>query len=101
MDFTNASHGGSATGMESYKNDLRTEIFDQLRTAIDNKEGVNSAVKSGWVGTAADNFIANIGTGSETLKESLQTVEDSLMNMLDGEIAQIYDMDENLVELEK
>ena len=40
-----------------------------------------------------------IEIGSETLKESLQTVEDSLMNMLDGEIAQIYDMDENLVEI--
>lgn len=100
MDFSSASHGASAAGMETYKQDLRTNVFEKLRTALSEIESIKEAVGQGWVGTAADNFIANVITGANTLKDNINIIEDSINQELDGAISQVYDMDENLVELE-
>ena len=100
MDFENASHGVSFTGMEQYKNELQMNTFNRIRDAINNTADVESAVKAGWVGTAADNFIANIQTGAQKMSEQITSIEKMLITELDGIMSQIGDMDENLVERE-
>lgn len=100
MDFSSASHGASATGMETYKQDLRTNVFEKLRNALNDINDIKTAVSQGWVGTAADNFIANVITGANTLRDNVNVIEDSINQELDGAISQVYDMDENLVELD-
>ena len=42
MDFTSASHGASATGMETYKQDLRTNVFEKLRNALNDINDISS-----------------------------------------------------------
>lgn len=100
MDFSSASHGASAAGMETYKQDLRTNVFERLKSALNDINDIRTAVNQGWVGTAADNFIANVITGANLLKDNINMVQDSVENVLDGSISEVYDMDENLVELD-
>lgn len=100
MDFQNASHGVSFTGMESYKTDLQMNTFRKIIDAINNTTDVESAVKAGWVGTAADNFISNIQTGANKMSDQIKDIESMLMTELDGIMSQIGDMDANLVERE-
>lgn len=100
MDFSSASHGASAAGMETYKQDLRTNVFERLKSALNDINDIKTAVSQGWVGTAADNFIANVITGANLLKDNINMVQDSVENVLDGSISEVYDMDENLVELD-
>ena len=99
MDFESASHGLSIFGMQSYIN-TNKNVFQKVRAAIDNTTGVTNSVKQGWAGQAADNFIKNILTGAEKMKESVTEVEEMLMTELEGIKNQILDMDDNLVELE-
>ena len=100
MDFSSASHGASAAGMETYKQDLRTNVFERLKSALNDINDIRTAVNQGWVGTAADNFIANVITGANLLKDNINMVQDSVENVLDGSISEVYDMVENLVELD-
>lgn len=100
MDFQNASHGISFTGMETYKTDLQMNTFRKIIDAINNTHDVETAVKSGWVGTAADNFISNVQTGANKMADQIKDIESMLMTELDGIMSQIGDMDANLVERE-
>lgn len=100
MDFQNASHGVSFSGMETYKTDLQMNTFRKIIDAINNTADVESAVKSGWVGTAADNFISNVQTGANKMADQIKDIESMLMTELDGIMSQIGDMDANLVERE-
>ena len=100
MDFENATHGVSFSGMTQYKSDLKMGVFIKIKDAIRSTEEVQEAVKSGWVGTAADNFIYNINNGADKMLTEISNIEDMLMTELDGIASQIGDMDENLVEKE-
>ncbi len=100
MDFQNASHGISFTGMETYKTDLQMNTFRRIIDAINNTHDVETAVRAGWVGTAADNFISNVQTGANKMADQIKDIESMLMTELDGIMSQIGDMDANLVERE-
>ncbi len=100
MDFENASHGVSFTGMEAYKTELQMNTFRRIRDAINNTSDVEAAVKAGWTGTAADNFINNIQVGANRMSDQITEIENMLITELDGIMSQIGDMDENLVERE-
>lgn len=100
MDFQSASHGLSVTGMQNFINDINVNVFDAVKAAIDDTTAVTDAVKQGWEGNAADNFNANIITGSKKMRETVQKVEEMLLTELEGIQSQILDMDETLVELE-
>lgn len=100
MDFGSASHGVDFTGMQKYKDDLQMNTFRKIRDAINNTADIESAVKAGWSGNSADNFIANIQTGANKMSEEVKNIEEMLIKELDGIMSQIGDMDENLVERE-
>lgn len=100
MDFQNATHGVSFTGMETYKTDLQMNTFRRIIDAINNTADVEAAVQSGWMGSAADNFIHNINTGANKMADQIKDIETMLMTELDGIMSQIGDMDANLVERE-
>lgn len=100
MDFQNATHGVSFTGMQQYKQELQMNTFRKIRDAINNTADIEAAVKAGWVGTSADNFLHNIATGAQRMSEQISEIENMLITELDGIMSQIGDMDENLVERE-
>lgn len=100
MDFQSATHGVSVTGMQTFINDINVNVFDAVKAAIDDTTSVTDAVKTGWVGNAADNFNANILTGATKMRETVEKVRDMLLTELEGIQSQILDMDENLVELD-
>jgi uncharacterized protein YukE len=100
MDFENASHGVSFTGMQTYQQELQMNTFRRIRDAINNTSEVENAVRAGWVGTAADNFIHNIQTGAQRMSDQVTEIENMLITELNGIMSQIGDMDENLVERE-
>lgn len=100
MDFQNASHGVDFVGMQKYKQELQMNTFRKIRDAINDTTGVQTAVKAGWTGTAADNFVHNVQTGADKLSNDITQIEDMLIRELDGIMSQIGDMDENLVERE-
>ncbi len=100
MDFTNASHGVSFTGMQQYQQELQMNTFRRIRDAINNTSDVEAAVRAGWTGTSADNFIHNLQTGANKMSDQITEIENMLITELNGIMSQIGDMDENLVERE-
>ena len=100
MDFSNASHGVSFTGMRQYKEDIHMQVFEALKQYLRDTSAIANAVKQGWVGTAADNFIANVQTGATRMEETIDQIQQTLDTELDGIQSQIADMDANLVEKE-
>ena len=100
MDFQSASHGVSFTGMEQFKDAIHMNVFQKLMDEIRNTTDIQNAVKQGWVGTSADNFIANVETGANKMAEELKNVQEMLDTELEGIQSQIGDMDDTLVERE-
>lgn len=100
MDFSNASHGVSFTGMQRYQQELQMNTFKKIRDAINNTSDIEANVKAGWTGTAADNFIHNVQTGAQKMSDQITEIENMLITELNGIMSQIGDMDENLVERE-
>ena len=100
MDFENASHGLSLAGVQNFINDLNVQVFDAVRSAIDDNQDVIDAVNQGWVGNAADNFIRNILTGAQQARNDVDMCRETLMTQIESIQSEILDMDETMVELE-
>lgn len=100
MDFQSADYGISITGMNTYIDDLNTKILTDVARVIRNTKEVETAVKGGWVGNSADQFLLNLNKGAEKMIETLAELKNTFETELKGIQSQMLEMDENLVEEE-
>ena len=100
MDFQNADYGVSITGMNAYIDDLNTKVLTNVSRVLRNTKEVEVAVKAGWQGASADQFLLNLRKGSEKMVETLAELRKTFETELKGIQSQMLDMDANLVEEE-
>ncbi len=100
MDFKDASAGVSITGMNQYIDDLNTKVLVDVARVLRNTSEIQTAVSAGWVGTSADQFIANLDKAKEKMIEQLHNLKETFETQLKGMQSQILEMDQNLVDPE-
>ncbi len=100
MDFQGADYGVSVTGMRTYIDDLNTKILTDVARVIRDTNAVEQAVKEGWVGNSADQFILNLNKAKERIIDTLGELRNTFETELKGIQSQMLEMDANLVEEE-
>lgn len=100
MDFQSADHGVNITGMNAYIDDINSKILTDVAKQLRATGDVEAAVKAGWVGASADQFIANLNKAKEQMIDTLATLKETFETELKGIQSQIIDMDANLVDEE-
>ena len=100
MDFQSADYGISVTGMNTYIDDLNTRILNDVAKVLRNTKDVEAAVKAGWSGTSADQFLLNLAKAADRMCETLQDLKTTFETELKGIQSQMLELDETLVEEE-
>ena len=100
MDFENASHGVNIMGMNAYIEAVNSIVLTNVAGALRNTAEVEAAVRQGWHGASAEQFIANLNKAKEQMIETLKQLQSTFETELKGIQSQIIDMDANLVEEE-
>lgn len=101
MDFQSADYGISLTGMRSYIDALNTKVLTDVPKVIRNQDEIRNAVKAGWVGSSADQFLLNLNKGGEKVIATLEGLKKSFDTYIASIQSQMLDMDANLVEEER
>ena len=100
MDFQSASYGVSITGINNYVQDLNTAVLTKVAPMIRDCGEVEDAVKAGWVGQSADQFILNLNKAAEQMCDTLKELEKTFESEIKGIKDQMMDFDDTLVEEE-
>ena len=100
MDFENTEIGFSVTGLKNYIDQLNMEVFADIKRAIENTTGLESAVERTWRGQSADNFLDNLFKGKDEVLTNIENVREIINVRLDSLQQQMLDMDANLVDFD-
>ena len=100
MDFQSASYGVSITEINNYVQDLNTAVLTKVAPTIRDCSDVEAAVKAGWVGQSADQFILNLNKAADQMCDTLKELEKTFESEIKGIKDQMMDFDDTLVEEE-
>ena len=100
MDFQSASYGVSITGINNYVQDLNTAVLTKVAPMIRDCSTIEEAVKAGWVGQSADQFILNLNKAANQMCDTLKELEKTFESEIKGIKDQMMDFDDSLVEEE-
>lgn len=100
MDFQGASYGVDIMGINNYINDLNTAILTKVSSTIRDCSEVEAAVKAGWVGQSADQFILNLNKAADQMCDTLKDLQKTFEAEIKGIKDQMMDFDDTLVEEE-
>ena len=100
MDFQSADYGVSIMGVNDYMNDLNTAILTKVSGTIRDCSEVEAAVKAGWVGQSADQFLLNLNKAAEQMCDTLRVLQKTFETEVKGIKDQMMDFDDTLVEEE-
>lgn len=100
MDFQGASYGVDIMGINNYINDLNTAILTNVSSTIRDCSEVEAAVKAGWVGQSADQFLLNLNKAAENMCDTLKELQKTFEAEIKGIKDQMMDFDDALVEEE-
>ena len=100
VSIDTVTKGYSASGAQSYLNDLNAKAIDETKTLVRNIDGIRSAVEAGWQGKAEQNFMENLFNGAEAVANSLDEVKAALDAEFGSIEQSIHEQDEGLVPLE-
>ena len=98
MDFQGASYGVDVIGINNYITDLNTAILVDVSSMIRDCSEVEEAVKAGWVGTSADQFLLNLNKAADNMCETLKDLEKTFETEIKGIQGEMMDFDDTLVE---
>lgn len=100
MDFQSADYGVDITGVNSYIDDLNTAILTGVSNKIRNCKDIETAVKAGWAGNSADQFLLNMNKAANNMCETLKELQKTFETEIKGIKDQMMDFDDTLVEEE-
>lgn len=93
--------GFDAAGAEDYLNNLNNLLINQTKEKLDDLNGIEGALQSGWQGTAQENFMANLKTASQKVQRTLDELEEALRSQF-AEISSAWqEQDVDMVPLDE
>lgn len=100
MDFQGADYGVNIMGVNNYIQELNTAVLTKVGGVIRNCSDVEAAVKAGWVGQSADQFLLNLNKAANQMCETLSELQKTFETEIRGIKDQMMDFDDTLVEAE-
>ena len=85
IGMNDVSIGFDAAGAEDYLNNLNNLLINQTKEKLDDLNGIEGALQSGWQGTAQENFMANLRSAERKVQSTLDELESALR----GQFSQI------------
>lgn len=99
VNITDLTYGISYKGMESYIENLKLELLENVKKKLKDVKGIQNAVDAGWQGEARDQFYKDFGDTIEHVIESLEkeykALNYRLNELASSYYAQDYDMYRN------
>ena len=80
ISMNDVTIGFDAAGAEDYLNNLNNLLINQTKEKLDDLNGIEGALQSGWQGTSQENFIANLRSAEQKVQTTLDELESALRN---------------------
>jgi len=90
--------GASASGVETYIEELKLEYIDEAIAALQDLSEVKATLEAGWQGVSQQRFIAALEDNSNNVVETLNGEYVKLQSALTSVAASFFDHDENLIQ---
>lgn len=72
--------GFDAMGAEDYLNNLNNLLISQTKEKLNDLNGIEGALQSGWQGTAQENFMTNLRASVGKVQSTLDELEGTIRN---------------------
>lgn len=93
--------GFDAAGAEDYLTNLNNLLINQTKEKLEDLNGIEGALQSGWQGTAQENFMANLKTAEQKVQKTLDELEAALRSQF-AEISSAWqEQDVDMVPLDE
>ena len=83
LDWAGATVGVTQSGIETIKEQIRTDYLSNARNALSDSDAVVTAVAKTWSGSDATRFLENFGIAVESANNAIQSYENQINMMLD------------------
>ena len=83
LDWSGATVGVTQSGIETIKDQIRTDYLARAREALADSDAVGTAVARTWSGTDAMRFLENFGIAIDSATNAIQSYENQINLMLD------------------
>ena len=92
--------GFDATGAEDYLNNLNNLLINQTKEKLDDLNGIEGALQSGWQGTSQENFLTNLRVAEKKVQATLDELESALRSQFAGISSAWQEQDVDMVPLD-
>lgn len=100
ISMNDVTIGFDAAGAEDYLNNLNNLLINQTKEKLDDLNGIEGALQSGWQGTSQENFIANLRSAEQKVQTTLDELESALRNQF-SQISSVWqEQDVDMVPLD-
>jgi uncharacterized protein YukE len=100
MSMGTMTVGVSASGMENYREELKSVVLIDTSTLIDDVSGIESALNAGWQGASKDAFLQKFAQHREALKGELAAEYQDLENRLEELQSFFFNQDQKMIDME-
>lgn len=90
--------GINSTGMEEYKEQLRTDLLQTSKDKINSVDAIVSAINNGWQGVSRDRFLKQFDDVRQKICDDLDKEYADLENRLTDLQSAYYAADQNLIQ---
>ena len=99
LDIAGADVAYDSAGASSLLQKIHAECIEDASNALDsNYNELETATRDCWAGKGADNFLENVKTDINVVKQALQMQYEILEGEINATTSQMKNIDENLVQ---
>lgn len=90
--------GYDSNGVSEYIENIKSIVLNEAANALDNTSAIEDACNQNWEGIAKDNFLKNLKTDKEHVKEQFQTLYNVLVTEIEQAQEAMGQKDYNLID---
>ena len=97
-DISQFNFGYDADGVNVYLENIRSIVLTEAAAALDDTSAIEKVCKEHWVGVDRDNFLNNLQTYKEHVKEQFETLYSVLTTEIEQAQAVMGQKDYNMID---
>ena len=97
-DISQFNFGYDADGVNVYLENIRSIVLTEAAAALDDTSAIEKVCKEHWEGVARDNFLKNLQTDKEHVKEQFETLYSVLTTEIEQAQAVMGHKDYNMID---
>lgn len=100
VSMNDVTIGFDASGAEDYLSNLNNILINETKEKLDDLNGIEGALKSGWQGTACENFMTNLRSAEKKVQTTLDELETALRSQFSQISSAWQEQDSEMVPLD-